>query len=96
MSMLRDISVIILAAGAFVFTLIPLVVSGAVVYGVWRLLRHRNLPTWLLKGREVVTAGLSYVEVGMDAVSRPIFAVQTALATVRGLVHGLTKEGVDR
>jgi hypothetical protein len=93
MSILRDISVIILAAGAFVFTLIPLALFGAVVYGVWWLLRHRNLPTWLRRGREYLTIGLSYVGLAMDAVTKPIFAVHTAFATVGGWIRGLTKRG---
>ena len=93
MSILRDISVIILSAGAFVFTLIPLALSGAVVYGVWRLRKHGNLPTWLRKTREYVTLGLSYVDLAMDAVTRPVFAVHTAFAKVAGWIRVLTKRG---
>jgi hypothetical protein len=92
-SVLRDISLIILSAGAFVFTLIPLALFGVVVYGVWQLLRHRNLPTWLRKAREYVTLGLSYVELAMDAVTKPVFAVHGAFATVGGWISVLTKRG---
>jgi len=93
LGILRDISVIILSAGAFVFTLIPLALSGVVVYGVWRLLRHRNLPTWLRTGREYLTLGLSYVEQAMDVVTRPFFAVHRAFATAGGWIRALTERG---
>lgn len=96
MGILRDISVIMLAAGAFVFTLVPLALSGVLVYGVWRLLKHENLPTWLRRGREMLTAGLSTVELVMDRVTRPIFAVQTACATVEGWIRGVRRGGIDR
>lgn len=93
MSILRDISVIILSAGAFIFTLIPLALFGVVVYGVWRLRRHQNLPTWLRKTRESVTLGLSYVDRAMDVVTKPVFAVHTAFARVAGWIRVLTKRG---
>lgn len=93
MSILRDVSVIILSAGAFIFTLIPLALSGAVVYGVWRLLRHQNLPTWLRTAREYLTLGLSYVDLAMDAVTKPLFAVNAAFARVAGWIRVLTKRG---
>lgn len=93
MSILRDISVIVLAAGAFIFTLIPLALSGVVVYGVWRLRSHRNLPTWLRKMRETMTLGLSYVDLAMDAVTRPVFALHAAFARVAGWIRVLTKRG---
>lgn len=93
MHILRDISVIILSAGAFMFTLIPLALSGAVVYGVWRLLRHENLPSWLRRGRELLMQGLSMVEQAMDVVTRPIFAMHTAFATVGGWIRFVTRRG---
>jgi len=93
MSILRDISVIILAAGAFIFTLIPLALFGAVTYGVWWLRRHQNLPTWLRTAREYLTLGLSYVDLAMEIVTRPVFAVNTALAKVAGPIRVLTKRG---
>ncbi len=95
MNVLRDISVIILAAGAFIFTLIPLVVSGAVVYGVWRLRRHRNLPTWLRRARGILMKASSAVETAMEVATRPIFAVHTASATVGGWLRVLTERGGD-
>jgi hypothetical protein len=92
-SILRDISVIILSAGAFIFTLIPLALCGAVTYGVWQLRRHQNLPTWLRKVRETVTLGLSYVDLAMDVVTKPVFAVHTAFAKVASWIRVLTKRG---
>jgi hypothetical protein len=93
MGILRDISVIILSAGAFIFTLIPLALFGAVVYGVWQLRRHQNLPTWLRTAREYLTLGLSYVDLAMDAVTKPVFAVHMAFARVAGWIRVLTKRG---
>jgi hypothetical protein len=92
-SILRDISVIILAAGVFIFTLIPLALFGAVTYGVWQLRRHRNLPTWLRTAREYLTLGLSYVDLAMEVVTRPVFAVHAAFARVAGWIGVLTKRG---
>jgi hypothetical protein len=96
MNVLRDLSVILLAAQAFVFTLIPLALFGGLVYGVWRLLRHSNLPTWLRMAREYFLAGLSYVELAMKTVTKPVFAVHGALATVEAWIHGITGREVNR
>lgn len=93
MNVLRDISVILLAAEAFLFTLIPLAIFGALVYGVWRLRSHRNLPTWLRKGREYLMLGLSYVETAMGVLSRPVIAVHTSFATLGAWIRALG--GVD-
>lgn len=89
MNVLRDLSVILLAAEAFLFTLIPLALFGALVYGVWRLRSHENLPTWLRKMREYVTLGLSYVEQAMNALTKPFIAVHTAFATLEGWIRAL-------
>lgn len=91
MNVLRDISVILLAAEAFVFTLIPLAVFGGLVYGVWRLRRHGNLPTWLRRVRGYVTLGLSYVELAMDVVARPVVVAHKAAATLEGWMRALRK-----
>ncbi|MFW6115723.1 MAG: hypothetical protein ACOC7Y_01540 [Chloroflexota bacterium] len=93
MNVLRDAAMILLAAEAFFCALMPLALSGGVVYGVWRLRRHRNLPTWLRIGREYVVLGLSYVELAMDGATKPIFAVNRALATVRGWIRFVTRRG---
>lgn len=91
MNVLRDISVILLAAEAFIFALIPLALFGALVYGVWRLRQHRNLPTWLRKTRGYVTLGLSYVEQAMGAAAKPVIAAHTASAAVEGWLKALRK-----
>jgi hypothetical protein len=89
MHVLRDLSVILLAAEAFVFALIPLALFGALVYGVWWLRMHEHMPTWLSKTRGYVMLGLSYVEQAMDAVARPVMAVHSAFATVEGWLSAL-------
>lgn len=93
MNVLRDLSVILLAAEAFLFTLIPLALFGALVYGVWWLRAHHNLPTWLRQTREYMTLGLSYIELAMDAVTKPVFAVHSAFATLEGWIRALRERG---
>jgi hypothetical protein len=95
MNALRDVSVILLAAEAFIFILIPLALFGGLVYGVWRLRRHRNLPTWLGIARNYLMTGLSYVDRATDAVTRPVFAVQGASATVEAWIRNVTGQEVD-
>lgn len=90
---LRDVSVILLAVEAFICTLIPLALSAAVVYGVWWLRRYRNLPTWLRTGREYTITGLSYVELAMEHVTKPIFAINRLFATVGAWIGILTRRG---
>lgn len=89
MNILRDVSVILLAVEAFILILIPLALSGALVYGVWRLRSHRNLPTWLRKTREYLLLGLSYVERAMDAVVKPVIAAHAASARLEGWMRAL-------
>lgn len=89
MSVIRDISVILLAAEAFFCTLVPLVLFGVLVYGVWRLMTPQNLPAWLGKIRANVEMGLSYVELGMDAVTRPVIAAHKACANVSGWIRAV-------
>jgi hypothetical protein len=96
MDVLRDLSVILLAAEAFIFILIPLALFGGLVYGVWWLLRHENLPTWLRIAREYLMTGLSYVELGMAAVAKPVFAVHGAFATVETWIRAITTRRVKR
>ncbi|MGD2143176.1 MAG: hypothetical protein PVF54_01720 [Anaerolineae bacterium] len=90
MNLLRDLSLIILALEAAIVTLIPLALFGGVVYGVWWLLRHRNLPTWLRTGRDYLTVGLSYVELAADTVMKPVFAVHMAFATAEAWIRAIT------
>ena len=89
MNVLRDISVILLAGEAFLFALIPLALFGALVYGVWWLRMHRNMPTWLRKMREYVMLGLSYVEQAMDVVARPVIAAHAAFATLESWIRAV-------
>lgn len=84
MNVLRDISVILLAAEAFLFALIPLALFGALVYGVWWLRMHRNMPSWLRTARVHVNLGLSYVELAMDTIAAPVIAAHKAAAAVEG------------
>jgi hypothetical protein len=96
MNVLRDLSVILLAAEAFVLMLIPLALFGGLVYGVWRLLRHRNLPRWLQVAREYLMTGLSYVELAMEAVTKPVFAVHGAFTKAEAWIRAVTRREVSR
>jgi len=93
MNVLRDISVILLAAEAFIFALIPLALFGALVYGVWRLRRHRNLPTWLRRGRDYVTLGLTYIEKALGMLTKPVIVAHTAFAIMGAWIGAVS--GVD-
>ena len=96
MNWIRDLALILLAAEAFAMALAPLALCGGLVYGLWRLQRHENLPTWLQLARSYLALGQSYVELAMRIVVRPILQVHAALATVQGWLEGIakfTKEG---
>ncbi len=93
LNVLRDLSVILLAAEVILFALIPLALFGALVYGVWQLRRHQNLPTWLRKTREYFLLGLSYVDLGMDAAAKPVISVHSAFATVEGWLSAVRRRG---
>ncbi|MGD9002623.1 MAG: hypothetical protein PVF04_08160 [Anaerolineae bacterium] len=95
MEVLRDLSVILLAVEAFIFALIPLALFGGLVYGVWKLRRHRNLPTWLGIARSYLMTALSYVELAMQAVTKPVFAVHRAFANVEVWIRTVTGREVD-
>jgi len=89
MHVLRDISVILLVAEAFLFAMIPLALFGALVYGVWWLRRHQNLPTWLRLAQHYLGQGLSYVELVMSWIAKPVFATHTAFAHLTGSVRAV-------
>ncbi|MGD2147293.1 MAG: hypothetical protein PVH41_11415 [Anaerolineae bacterium] len=89
MGVLRDLSVMLLTVQAFVLMLIPLALFGGLVYGLWMLLRHRNLPTWLRMAREYLMMGLSYVNLAMEAVARPVFKVRETTANVEGWIQAI-------
>ena len=89
MNVLRDVSVILLAAEVFLFGLIPLALLGAVVYGVWWLRMHRNMPSWLSTVRTYFGLGLSYVEMATDALAKPVIVAHKAAAAVEGWSRAL-------
>lgn len=84
MNVLRDIAVILLAAEAFLFALVPLALFALLVYGVWRLRMHNNLPTWLRKTREYFLLGVSYVDKAMGAATRPVVVAHKTAARLEG------------
>jgi len=93
---LRDISLILLVAEAFIFALLPLALLGGLVYGAWWLGRRDNLPRWLRLARSYLEIGLAYVELAMRAIIKPILLLNSALATVRGWRGGIAKFTEER
>jgi hypothetical protein len=93
MATLRDLSIILLACGAFCMALVPLAFVGAAVYGLWRLQRHENLPSWLRLAQAYVELGRSYVKLAMRAAVRPICAVHSVLATVQRWLGAIMELG---
>jgi hypothetical protein len=96
MAIVRDLSLILLAVEAFVLALIPLALLGALVYGLFYLQRHQNLPSWLSLIHAYLNLALSYVELGMAAIVRPIFWINRILATVQGWLGTIVRTGDNR
>lgn len=96
MTVLRDLSLILLAGEAFVMALVPLALLGGAVYGLWRLRRHENLPSWLRLAQAYLALVRSYIEQAMRAVVRPILRVHSFLAAVRGWLDAIVRLGGDR
>jgi hypothetical protein len=82
---------ILLAVEVFVMALVLLVVFGGLVYGLWWLQRHENLPSWLQVAQVYLALGQSYVELAMQTVLKPILLIHTVLATVRGWVGAIVE-----
>ena len=96
MTVLRDLSLILLAIEAFVVTLVPLVVVGGLVYGLWWLMRRDHLPAWIKVAQAYLALGRAYVELAMRAVVRPILFVHSILTTVRTWLGAIAKSGGER
>ncbi len=98
MNLLRDLSIILLAIEAFILALVPLALFGGLVYGLWELLKHERLPSWLKLAQAYLELGLAYVELAMAVIVRPILLVHSALATVQGWFSAVAKlvEGGNR
>jgi hypothetical protein len=91
MTVLRDLSLILLAAEAFVLALVPVALLGGLVYGLWWLLRHENLPAWVRLAQAYLALGSAYVELAMRVVMRPFLLVHSALAAVRDWLGAIAK-----
>ena len=89
MNLLRDLSLILLAIEAFVLALAPLALLGGLVYGLWRLERHENLPTWLRLAQAYLDLARSYVELAMALVVRPILIANSFLAKIQKWLNAI-------
>ena len=96
MTVLRDLSIILLAVAMFGMALVPLAVFGGLVYGLGWLGRHEHLPGWLRLARAYVGLGRAYVERAMQVAASPVMAVHSTVATVRGWLHAIAKLGGNR
>jgi hypothetical protein len=83
MAVLRDFSIIFIAIEAFFIALMPIVVFGAAIYGLWWLQRHENLPRWLKVARAYESLGKAYVELAAAYIVRPFLFVHSTLAMVQ-------------
>jgi len=95
MSLLSNLSLILLAAEAFILALVPLILFGGLVYGLWWLRRGENLPRWIKLAQAYLAQGQYYVEMAMRAVVRPILLIHSVAATIQnwlGAVGKLAKE----
>lgn len=90
MALLRDVSLILLAAEALFLALVPLVLLGGLIYGLWWLQRHENLPSWLRLARAYVALARAYVEGAMRAVVRPILLIHSILATIQNWLSAIS------
>ncbi len=91
MNWIRNLALILLAAEAFIAALVPLALFGGLVYGMWWLQRHENLPTWLQLIRAYVSLAQSYIELAMQMIIKPVVQVNAILATIQGWLDGIAK-----
>jgi len=91
MPTLRDLSLILLAVEACALALVPLALLGGLVYGLWWLHRHENLPSWLQLAQAYLSLARAYVELAMRAVIRPLLLIHSFLATVQGWLGAFAK-----
>ncbi len=91
MNWIRNLALILLAAEAFIAALVPLALFGGLVYGMWWLQRHENLPTWLQLIRVYLSSAQSYVELAMQMIIKPVVQVNAILPTIQGWLDGIAK-----
>ena len=72
MNWIRDLAVVLLAVEAFFIALVPLALLGGLVYGLWWLLRHENLPSWLGVVHAYLSLAQAYIELAMQTLTSPI------------------------
>lgn len=91
MSILRDLSVILLAFEAFLIALVPLILLAAVNYFAIRFRWWQVLPRYAAVGRYYLFRGQQIVMDVGKAVRAPIVAVAKAQARVAAMVDELTE-----
>ena len=96
MAILRDLSVIFLSSGLFLATLVPLVVLGALIYGLGWLMRRDHLPAWIKVAQAYLALGRAYIERAMAAVVQPVIAVSGLFTRIGSILTGIGKVGGDQ
>jgi hypothetical protein len=91
MAVLRDVALIILAVEGVVFTLLVLVVLGAINYGLIHFRWWHVIPGWFAVGRSYLNRGLELVERVCEAVAKPVFAAYTLEAKVSTQVEAVVE-----
>jgi len=87
-SVLRDLSLILLALEWAVFTLVVLAALAAINYGLFRLRWWHTLPRQFALARGYLDAARRVLERMCRAAAAPIFAVGAARAALSGAVRG--------
>jgi hypothetical protein len=95
MAVLRDLSVILIAIEVFFLALAPVVILGALVYGLGWLQRHENLPSWLKLAQAYLSLGRAYVELAMAVITRPFLFIHSVLAMIQRWFSINVKTGGD-
>ena len=96
MNWMRDVALILLAVELFVIALIPTLLCGGLVYGLWWLRRHDNMPRWLKLAQAYLALVQAYVELALGLLVRPILALNSALATAQSWLSVIAKPGGER
>ena len=96
MAILRDLSVIFLSGGLFLAALVPLVVLGALVYGLGWLMRRDHLPAWIKVVQAYLSLARAYVERAMAMIAQPVIAIGGLFARIESILTGIGKVGGEQ
>jgi len=96
MSILRDVSLILLALEGVVFTLLALAALAAINYGLVRFRWWHTIPRWFGLLRGYLAIGQRWVEQACRIAVTPIMTVAAAVAAVSGGARVLVNKDEKR